>query len=212
VQSVQLLLAASGAGNALTGVRPGAHHFDRAFLHTSGDYTDLPKDRRITISTNRKENPYDSAFCESFRKTLKHDEVRRQEDRDLAEARLPVGTFMSGSTTRNGFTRPSATVRRPTLKTASVWQQERGHESNHALYQAWRNLSLRCVITSCTPGPKRRAPDGSGPSRRACRKFPRPTHRRDESRLAIPQRCAPALPVSASPSRPCLNPLRDRTQ
>ena len=31
---------------------------------------------------SRKGNPYDNAFCESFMKTLKYDEVHRQEYRD----------------------------------------------------------------------------------------------------------------------------------
>ena len=44
---------------------------------------------------------------------------------------------------------------------------------------------------------------GPGQTFRTHRKLLRPTHRRDELRSAIPQRvCSPALPVSASPTRP----------
>ncbi len=35
---------------------------------------------------SRKGKPYDNATCESFMKTLKYEEVHRQEYRDLAEA------------------------------------------------------------------------------------------------------------------------------
>jgi len=43
---------------------------------------------------SRKGNPYDNAFCESFMKTLKYDEVHRQEYRDLAEARASIEHFL----------------------------------------------------------------------------------------------------------------------
>ncbi|MGO4886098.1 MAG: integrase core domain-containing protein [Bryobacteraceae bacterium] len=43
---------------------------------------------------SRKANPYDNATCESFMKTLKYEEVHRQEYRDLAEARASVGVFL----------------------------------------------------------------------------------------------------------------------
>jgi putative transposase len=74
---------------------PGlVHHSDRGVQYASGDYTDLLKDRGITISMSRKGNPYDNAFCESFMKTLKYDEVHRQEYRDLAEARASIEHFL----------------------------------------------------------------------------------------------------------------------
>jgi putative transposase len=74
---------------------PGlVHHSDRGVQYASGDYTDLLKGRGITISMSRKGNPYDNAFCESFMKTLKYDEVHRQEYRDLAEARASIEHFL----------------------------------------------------------------------------------------------------------------------
>jgi putative transposase len=74
---------------------PGlVHHSDRGVQYASGDYTNLLKHRRITISMSRKGNPYDNAFCESFMKTLKYDEVHRQEYRDLAEARASIEHFL----------------------------------------------------------------------------------------------------------------------
>ena len=67
---------------------PGlVHHSDRGVQYASQDYTDLLKDHHLDISMSRKGNPYDNATCESFMKTLKQEEVYRQEYRDLAEAR-----------------------------------------------------------------------------------------------------------------------------
>jgi putative transposase len=74
---------------------PGlVHHSDRGVQYASGDYTDLLKQRQITISMSRKGNPYDNAFCESFMKTLKYEEVHRQEYRDLNDARASIGHFL----------------------------------------------------------------------------------------------------------------------
>lgn len=74
---------------------PGlVHHSDRGVQYASGDYTDLLKSRGITISMSRKGNPYDNAACESFMKTLKYEEVHRQEYRDLTEARASIHHFL----------------------------------------------------------------------------------------------------------------------
>ncbi len=51
------------------------HHSDRGVQYASHDYTALLKDHGVTISMSRKGNPYDNAFCESFMKTLKYEEV-----------------------------------------------------------------------------------------------------------------------------------------
>jgi len=42
----------------------------------------------------RHKNPWDNAACESFMKTLKYEEVYRNEYRDLAEARASIGEFL----------------------------------------------------------------------------------------------------------------------
>jgi transposase InsO family protein len=70
------------------------HHSDRGIQYASKDYTDLLKARQIDISMSRKGNPYDNARCESFMKTLKYEEVYRQEYRDLAEARASIERFI----------------------------------------------------------------------------------------------------------------------
>lgn len=76
-------------------VEPGlVHHSDRGSQYASGDYTGLLKENGVQISMSRKGNPWDNAACESFMKTLKYEEVHRNEYRDLAEARCEIGAFL----------------------------------------------------------------------------------------------------------------------
>jgi putative transposase len=76
-------------------VEPGlVHHSDRGSQYASDDYTDLLKEHGIVISMSRKGNPWDNAACESFMKTLKYEEVHRNEYRDLAEARSAIREFL----------------------------------------------------------------------------------------------------------------------
>jgi transposase InsO family protein len=76
-------------------VEPGLiHHSDRGSQYASRDYTDLLKAHQIEISMSRKGNPWDNAACESFMKTLKYEEVHRNEYRDLGEARAAIHDFL----------------------------------------------------------------------------------------------------------------------
>jgi putative transposase len=70
------------------------HHSDRGSPYASNDYTGLLKANGIEISMSRKGNPWDNAACESFMKTLKYEEVLRNEYRDLAEARSSIREFL----------------------------------------------------------------------------------------------------------------------
>lgn len=90
-----LALAALRMALSRRTVLPGlVHHSDRGSQYASGDYTDLLKDKGIDISMSRKANPWDNAACESFMKTLKYEEVLRNEYRDLADARASIGEFL----------------------------------------------------------------------------------------------------------------------
>ena len=74
---------------------PGlVHHSDRGVQYASLDYTEMLKQHQTTISMSRKGNPYDNAACESFMKTLKYEEVYRNEYRDFDEARASIGEFL----------------------------------------------------------------------------------------------------------------------
>jgi putative transposase len=74
---------------------PGlVHHSDRGSQYASRDYIELLEANQIRISMSRRGNPWDNAACESFMKTLKYEEVYRNEYRDLAEARAAIGEFL----------------------------------------------------------------------------------------------------------------------
>ena len=70
------------------------HHSDRGSQYASGDYTDLLKQHDCQISMSHKASPWENAGCESWMKTLKAEEVYRQEYRDLAEARASIAQFI----------------------------------------------------------------------------------------------------------------------
>lgn len=74
---------------------PGlVHHSDRGVQYASHDYTELLRQHLARISMSRKGNPYDNAACESFMKTLKYEEVYRNEYRHFDEARSSIGEFL----------------------------------------------------------------------------------------------------------------------
>jgi len=74
---------------------PGlVHHSDRGVQYASYAYTEMLKQHLVTISMSRKGNPYDNAACESFMKTLKQEEVYRNEYRDFHDARSSMGEFL----------------------------------------------------------------------------------------------------------------------
>lgn len=91
----QLTIAALDMALSQRVVQPGlVHHSDRGVQYTSSDYTDRLKAKGIRISMSRKGNPWDNAACESFMKTLKYEEVLRNEYRNVNEARSCIGEFL----------------------------------------------------------------------------------------------------------------------
>lgn len=96
-RTLEAELAISALRMALFFRRPApglVHHSDRGIQYASHDYTEILKEHEIAISMSRKGNPYDNAACESFMKTLKYDEVYRNEYRDFADARQSIGQFL----------------------------------------------------------------------------------------------------------------------
>lgn len=74
---------------------PGAvHHSDRGVQYASDDYVGLLKQHGFEISMSRKASPWENPACESFIKTLKHEEVYRHEYRNIAEARRSIQRFL----------------------------------------------------------------------------------------------------------------------
>lgn len=74
---------------------PGlVHHSDRGVQYACGDYTALLDEHGMRGSMSRCGNPYDNAYAESFMKTLKYEEVYRNEYADLDEAAASIGEFI----------------------------------------------------------------------------------------------------------------------
>ena len=74
---------------------PGfVHHSDRGFHYAAREYTGTLLSHGAVISMSRKGNPYDNAACESFMKTLKQEEVYRNEYRNFEEAFASIAEFL----------------------------------------------------------------------------------------------------------------------
>jgi putative transposase len=74
---------------------PGlVHHSDGGWQYACGDYVDLLEANHITPSMSRPGNPYDNAFCESFMKTLKREEIYAHAYRDLEDLRAHLKEFI----------------------------------------------------------------------------------------------------------------------
>lgn len=96
-RTLEAELALSALRMALHERKPQAglvHHSDRGVQYASHEYTGLLKEHQAQISMSRKGNPYDNAACESFMKTLKYEEVYRNEYRDFHEARTSIQEFL----------------------------------------------------------------------------------------------------------------------
>jgi transposase InsO family protein len=82
---------------ALKGRGPKAglvHHSDRGVQYASGDYIGVLRSHGIEISMSRKGNPFDNALCESFIKTLKYEQVYREDYRVFEEAESGIERFI----------------------------------------------------------------------------------------------------------------------
>jgi transposase InsO family protein len=90
-------LTLSALRMALRERKPAAglvHHSDRGVQYACGTYTGLLQQHGLTISMSRTGNPYDNAIAESFIKTLKYEEVYRNEYRDVLDAFAGIGDFI----------------------------------------------------------------------------------------------------------------------
>jgi putative transposase len=91
----QLTLAALRLAIEIRKPLPGlVHHSDRGLQYAARLYMALLQAHGIIPSMSRPGNPYDNAFCESFMKTLKKEEVWCSEYRDLDELTLHIETFI----------------------------------------------------------------------------------------------------------------------
>jgi putative transposase len=96
-RTLEAELAVAALRMALVDRQPApdlVHHSDRGVQYAAQDYAEMLKQHQVIISMSRKGNPYDNAACESFMKTLKYEEVYRNEYRDFDEARASIGEFL----------------------------------------------------------------------------------------------------------------------
>lgn len=70
------------------------HHSDRGIQYACQAYTALLGQHGVRISMSRPGNPYDNAQAESFFKTLKYEQVYREDYRDFAHAYASIGDFL----------------------------------------------------------------------------------------------------------------------
>ncbi len=91
----RLPLAALRMAIAARQPAPGlVHHSDRGVQYASHQYVALLGEHGITPSMSRAGNPYDNAYCESFMKTLKQEEIYTREYRDRAALEAHIGEFL----------------------------------------------------------------------------------------------------------------------
>jgi putative transposase len=74
---------------------PGlVHHSDRGVQYAARDYVAVLRSHGFQISMSRRGNPFDNAMCESFIKTLKYEQVYREDYRVLEEAECGIEHFI----------------------------------------------------------------------------------------------------------------------
>jgi hypothetical protein len=179
-----LTIAALAMALSRRTILPGmVHHSDRGTQYASGPYTDLLESHQITISMSRKGNPWDNAACESFMKTLKYEEVYRNEYRDLREARASISQFLEVVYNRKrlhsalGYLPPVEFEAHRAGKTQEAAARQLFSVSFLGMRKSFQTIRAQSLRT--TPG----------------------LIVRMSLQLAIPRRgCSPALPASASPT------------
>ncbi len=70
------------------------HHSDRGVQYASAAYVDMLRQHSMIPSMSRPGNPYDNAKCERFMKTLKQEEIRCFEYKDMEHLRANLSVFL----------------------------------------------------------------------------------------------------------------------
>lgn len=90
-------LALTALRSAIDSRRPEPgliHHSDRGVQYASAAYVDTLLQHGMIPSMSRPGNPYDNARCERFMKTLKQEEIRCSEYRDIEDLRANLSVFL----------------------------------------------------------------------------------------------------------------------
>lgn len=96
-RSMAAQLTVDALQQAIANRRPApglVHHSDRGIQYASAEYENVLDKHRMIASMSRLGNPWDNAKCESFMKTLKQEEIRATEYRDLEHLRKNVTEFV----------------------------------------------------------------------------------------------------------------------
>ena len=76
---------------------PGVvHHSDQGIQYSCNDYVAALEAGGMVASMSRPGNPYDNAFCESFMKTLKQEEIYCTQYRDFDDLSTHLEEFIDG--------------------------------------------------------------------------------------------------------------------
>jgi transposase InsO family protein len=89
-------LALTALRNAIASRQPAPgliHHSDRGVQYASAAYVETLIQHGMIPSMSRPGNPYDNAKCERFMKTLKQEEIRCFEYRDIGDLRANLSVF-----------------------------------------------------------------------------------------------------------------------
>ena len=70
------------------------HHSDRGAQYCSKEYVQLLEAHRLRGSMARRGNPFDNALAESFWKTLKYEQIYRNDYGTIEQARASIGHFI----------------------------------------------------------------------------------------------------------------------
>src|SRR6185437_13440654 len=165
------------------------HHSDRGVQYAADEYTGLLTQLGIQFSMSRKGNPYDNARTESFMKTLKYEEVYRQEYRDLPDALRSLRRFIEKVYNEKrlhsalGYLPPSEFE-------TNLSRTNNGKEAASRQLSVWSFFRHREIIRSDVIR-----------SVRERRNRRSPAHRLDEFPVGYSSAsCTPALRASASPT------------
>jgi putative transposase len=96
-RNLKASLAVSALRKAIAQRQPSpglVHHSDRGLQYCSLEYVQLLEQHGIMPSMSRPANPYDNAFCESFMRTLKREEIQANVYRDLEDLRPHLEQFV----------------------------------------------------------------------------------------------------------------------
>lgn len=98
-RSLQASLCITGLERAIADRKPPpglVHHSDRGVQYASPAYGDLLARHKMMGSMSRAGCPYDNAYCESFMKTLKQEEVDGRQYAGLEDLELHCREFIDG--------------------------------------------------------------------------------------------------------------------